>query len=548
MMEAPVDSELIERLLALRPEERRRLIARVPAREAEVHALAERARATAQADPVESLRVAEVAGELAEPLGGRARALALRARAVALRAQARWPEALEAFRTGAQAAEEASDSLLAAQIPIAATEALAQMGRYDEALRLAADLERRLGSLGASEDAAKVLANSGNIHFQRSAYAPALECWRRALEYFEGAGQEVPAARLRMNVANVLVHLGRVPEAVALYQETRRTLEAAGMGALVAGVEGNLGFLHYLTGAYTDSLQSFRRAREQFQALALRKDVAQCDREMGDVYRALNLGPEAREAYEQVLPVFEELGLRLEAARARIGLAATRAAAGETEPALDLLALAEAVFRGERNAAALADIRLRRAGWLRAAGRGTEARREAGSAARSFSRQGLVLAAAEARLALLELRLEAGERPVRALRRLARETQEGHFLPLRWRAEAGLARALDAAGSPGGALRRYRRAVDAIEEARALLPGEDFKIAFVQDKLRVYEALVRLLLDRGTSAALAEPFRVPQRSRSRALLDLLAGPAAERGPSWRPSASSASWWCASRCR
>src|SRR5579884_54981 len=204
-----------QRLLEASPPDRRRLIARRPASigEADVHALTERARALSTADPVESLRIAEIAGELAEALdSARSRALALRVRALALRAQARWSEALEAFEAGVQAAEEAGDTLLAAQIPIAAVETLAQLSRYEEALSLAASLETRLRAMGAEEDAAKVAANAGNVFFQREAFAEALAAWERALADFEARGLQMPAAGMRMNVANVLTQLNRLPE------------------------------------------------------------------------------------------------------------------------------------------------------------------------------------------------------------------------------------------------------------------------------------------------------------------------------------------------
>src|SRR3954452_9241761 len=97
-----------EQLLAASPRARRRLIERRPMAvgEAEVDAIAERARAAATADPAESQRLADIAQALAEALGApRGRALALRALGVALRAQARWSEAVGAFQEGARLAE-----------------------------------------------------------------------------------------------------------------------------------------------------------------------------------------------------------------------------------------------------------------------------------------------------------------------------------------------------------------------------------------------------------------------------------------------------------
>jgi tetratricopeptide (TPR) repeat protein len=519
-------SELLERLIGAEPEGLAPLIARERGAlgEAEVDALAERARAAAQADPAESLRLAGIAGAVAEGVqGGRARALALRARGVALRAQARWEEALESLFEGARAAEEAGDPLLAAQVPIAATEALAQLGRYDEAFALASALEGRLRSLGAEEDAAKIQANVGNIHFQREHYAEARQCWTAALEYFQDAGQEAAAARLRMNLANVLTYLHRLAEALGMYEAARETVGRAGMDLLVAGIDGNIGFLQFRGGRYREALQAFARARQAFARLELPKDLAKCDREIADVYQELNLIPEAREAYERVLPTFAALRMEPELARASLGLGATLAAQGRTAEALESLARAEATFRREGNPVGAAEARLRQAECLRLAGRTEESRAAARGARRLFRRHGIRLGEARARLLLLELRVEDGESPLVPLRKLHRETEQQGFLALEWRVRAALARACVRGGNRRLALAWYRRAAEAWERLRVLLPGEDFKIASLRDKLKLYEELLQLLLEEGTPAAFHECFEVAERARSRALLELIAG-------------------------
>lgn len=523
-----------QQLLKASPEERRRLIARRPASvgEQEVHGLAEQARAMTAMNPVEGLRLAEVAWDLADALGGaRGRALALRARAVALRAQARWADALTAFETAAQAAEEAGDALLAAQAPIAATETLAQLGRYEEALALAATLESRLRALGAEEDAAKVVANAGNIYFQREAYGEALEAWSRSRDYFQARELWIPAARLQMNIANVLTHLNRLPEALEMYRSARDTLDAAGMDLLVAGLEGNMGFLQFMAGRYADSLQAYARARQRFETLGLPKDIAQCDRETADVYLELNLIPEAQETYERVIPLFTDMQTSAEAARSELGLAAALAAQGRSAEALEALERAEQAFQREDNAIGVARVQLQRAEWRQRAeepgakelaGRFSE--REARAALRVFRRFGVKMGEVQTRLHLAERRIAAGGSPVRALRRLLKEAETAALITLFWRIEAALARASRNAGKRRAALHYYRHAVEAVERVRTLLKGDDFQVAFLQDKMRLYEELLALLLDQGTRAALLEGFQLAERAKSRALLELLAGP------------------------
>jgi tetratricopeptide (TPR) repeat protein len=524
-------SNLVEQLVGVDSGERAALIARTRGElsPSEVTLLADRARAAAQADPLESLRLAEIAGELAEALeSGRSRAEALRARAVALRAQNRLPEALEAFTASAETARKAGEPLLAAQVRIAAPETLAKLGRFDEALALAAEVEATLRRYGAEEDAAKVVANAGNIYFERECFSEALERWRRALEYFEGQGQTVATARLRMNVANVLTQMNRLPEALEAYASARETLDAAGMRMLAAGAEGNVGYLQFCAGRYTEALRSLSRARDQFAALGLENDVARCDRELADVYLDLNLVPEALESYERVLPIFRGLKLGAEAARVEMGLASAWHTQGRTERAFEALDEAERLFRREGNRTGVGRARLQRAEWLLDLGRLDEAAAAARSARSRFTSERLRLPAARARLLLAEIELKSGGSPLRGLSRLAREAEAEQFLSLQWRIEALLGRAYRDTGHAAEAIRHYRRSVEALERVRALVPGEDFRIAYLKDKSLPYEALLGLLLAQETPEALEEAFRVTERARSRALLELMLGAVDER--------------------
>jgi tetratricopeptide (TPR) repeat protein len=529
----------VEALLATSSEEQQGMLARRPAGvgEAQVDQLAEQARAQAPADPAASLRIAELAVRLAEALAmPRARALAQRAHAVALLGHARWVDALACFDEGARLATAAGDPLLAAQIPIAATDTLAQLGRYDEAFALARKLEAALRHHGAEADAAKVVANAGNIYFRREAYGEALRHWQQALAYFESRDAHTPVARLRMNVASALTHLHRLPEALGMYEAARVALERAGMEVLVGSTDLNVGYLNFLAGHYTEALQAYARARARFEALRLAKETAVCDRDNADLHRELNLLPEARDAYERGLLVFGKLQMAGEMARCEMGLAEVLAAQGQEPEALTALTRAEQIFRREGNEIGVARVQLLRAEqWLRARrcapgagvrGGGLSAApppwEELRAARRAFQRHGLKLGALQTRLRLSELQVETSGHPVRLLRQLRREADEARFISLGWQVEAALARTWSRAGSARGAAIHYRRAVDAVERLRFLLRGDQFRIAFLQDKTLLYEELLALLLERDTPAARREAFQLVERAKSRGLLELLA--------------------------
>lgn len=544
-------TEFQQRLLDASPPERKSLLLQPEAGdEQDVFQLAERARTTAIANPAEGLRIAEIARELAERLDtARSRAWALRARGAALRAQGQWEQALHCFAEGVEWANKAGDALLAAQIPIAGIEALAQLGRYEEAIQQARELETKLRELGAEEDAAKAVANAGNIYFQREAYQDALDCWQRALAFFQSAPSAsqnftVPAARLQMNIGNVLTHLNRLPEALQMYAQARTVLEAAGLDMLVAGLDGNTGFLLFMAGRYADALQAFEKARQRFETLQQPKDLAKCDREIADVYLALNLIPEARAAYEQAIPIFSDLHMTLEIARTQIGLSGALFAQSHEAEAFAMLDEAERALTQEKNAVGAARIHLLRAQHLhRASERGrkeaekqerreeketgesessTLIHAEVSAALRTFRRHKLPLGIAQSRLLRAEHGVAQGQRPTRTLRLLLQEAQDNEWISLLWRIETALARSAMNASRPRAALNRYRRAADAVERLRQLMPGEDFRIAFFQDKMRLHEEMLGLLLDGKARKSQEEAFHLIERVKSRTLLEHIA--------------------------
>ena len=61
-------------------------------------------------------------------------------------------------------------------------------------------------------------------------------------------------------------------------------------------------------------------------------------------------------------------------------------------------------------------------------------------------------------------------------------------------------------GAPEAAYQAYLKAHDHLENLRSHLKAEEMKIAFLKDKLEVYEALVRMSLGREPDAG---PWRRP---------------------------------------
>lgn len=89
-----------------------------------------------------------------------------------------------------------------------------------------------------------------------------------------------------------------------------------------------------------------------------------------------------------------------------------------------------------------------------------------------------------------------------------------------WAALYDRGRIAESEGQTDEAIGLYQRAVDEIERQRSTIQTENAKIGFFGDKQAVYQALIRLLFKSGRHE---EAFLMGERSKSRALVDMLAG-------------------------
>src|SRR5262249_42492007 len=93
---------------------------------------------------------------------------------------------------------------------------------------------------------------------------------------------------------------------------------------------------------------------------------------------------------------------------------------------------------------------------------------------------------------------------------------------LRYQAEFLMGQIQQAAGEHGEAYDSYQRARESLETLRSSLHGEELKIAFMKNRLEVYESLVGLCLIGGARQRSAEEsFGYMELAKSRSLAELL---------------------------
>jgi CHAT domain-containing protein len=478
------------------------------------------ARAKTASDPPAAGRYASLAIDLAErrsdfPVGS----AAWRVRGQALRGEGDHARAAEALETASELAARAGDPLLAAQTLIGRIDSLGWIGRYEDAVALARRLETELRERNSPEDAAKVLVNLGSLHYRKDQYRPALDCYQRAMQTLTETGDRLAVARVQANTANVLMEMNRADEALSMFEQARGAFAEAGMLTATAMVDANIGFLSYISGRHSSAVAALTRARQEFTQRGQMLEAAKCEADMAEAYRELNLHPEALASYESAIRHFEGSSVDYERARAELGRAAVLMAIARPAEALEGLQRAEAVFRAHKNTVRTAHVLLLRASFLASEGRDDEARSEAARAAAIFARHRLHGWAAEARFLLASVRLRSGDDAARLMRAVSRSAQAHSKGWLHARAESALGHYFRTGGHTRRALRHFRNGVEALEQARTLIAPEEMHVAFLRDKVSIYEYTVGTLLARGGPRDIREALEIVERAKSRLLLE-----------------------------
>jgi CHAT domain-containing protein len=476
-------------------------------------------------------RLAVRLGQLAEAIGDR------RARAFADASRARVLHFTGSFADAERLYEQARQSLIAdglkaeaAALQMQTVGVLIDSGRYQDALRLAKSVRRRLAAAEPVQ-LAQLENNIGNIYYRLDRYQQSLAHYDKAREVFSVAGDETMRAFVDFNRANVLAEMDQHAEALALTESAAAGFESAAQPAFAAEARFHIAYLQFLRGNYNEALAAYHAARDQLSALGSHVRVAWCDQEMAEVLLALNAFDDAAESAAAARTQFNQCNMPYEAAQAGVVHALACMGRRQFEQAQADLADARRVFDERNNKATLATVDAYRAELALRRGDLREAEQHAGAALRVFSRQRLATRAAHARL--LAARIAYQQKDLTKAARQSRHALaavEGLFAPAVAYQCHHLTGCIERDRKRGKlALASFRRAVDAIEQMRGGIVADEFKATFLRDKMHAYEDAIAACLDAGDDEMVTEAFRLVESSKSRALADLIARYARESG-------------------
>jgi CHAT domain-containing protein/tetratricopeptide (TPR) repeat protein len=496
---------------------------------AELKALFDRADA---GDPAQAVRVAEALAAVSDFTGDdQITALAeWTGGIVALEAEGRADVAAGRLRQAASRFLALGEPLKAASVQVSLLQALAMLGEYEPALDCG--LQARAVFLGHGDElaAGKIELNLGNLYCRRDRYPEAEQLHRAAQTRFAALGDQKLLTMAESCLALTLTYQYKFREAEPLYRQALARAEAAELGVAQAVIECNLGNLALFQGRYDQALDYLERSRRRYEDLEMPHESAISELELADAYLELNLAPEAAAIAARVVSVFDELGMRAEQARAAANHGRACLLLGKLEDAEQSLSSARALFAGEGNSVGEAAVRLTEAQILFLQGRFAEAADSAMQAETALAAAGSWGRQLLARWLRADCARKLGrwDEARQLLNATLRDAELQAIPQIACYCQTSLGELSAATGDAATAEHEFKRAVALIEEMRAPLPADEFRTAFVADKLTPYLELARLCLNDGATDRAAEALGYVERARSRALVEMMSGALAVR--------------------
>ncbi len=472
-----------------------------------------------------ALALAEAVVEIAHQMGNNeALGRGLRAKANALWFMGDSKSAVELHERSLRLFEEQGATLEMGRTLSASIQPLILLGEYEGAFSAAERAREIFKSQGEVVRLARLEINVANIYYRQDRFNEALAGYERALEgLLPDKDTEGIAASLH-NIAVCLISLNDFHRAVATYERARTFCHDHAMPLAVAQADYNIAYLHYLRGEYNRAIDLLRTTRESCLKVGDAYHGALCDLDLSEIYLELNLSEEAAETAQQAFAQFEQLQLRYEAAKSLTNVAIALGQQEKAFQALESFAQARGRFIQEKNHVWPPLIDLYQALVLYNEGRLFEARRLCSAALEFFQPSRMPGKAALCRLLLARLALRAQDLSAarQECQSVLDQLAQLESPVLTYQTNLLMGQVEEATGNLQNAYEKYQAAREALETLRSSLRREELKIAFMKNRLEVYESLVNICLSRDSNPASAEEaLGYMEQAKSRTLRDLI---------------------------
>ena len=496
-------------------------------------------------DVSRALHLADAAVAISERLKSKeSKATALRAKANVFYVKGEHAAAADHHEQAAALFEAAGQPDQVARTLSSSIQPLILLSEYNRAFAAEARARRIFTSEGNSLRLARLDINLGNIYYRQDRFEQALASYERAYHAPPLQNDPEAIAAVLSNMATCYISLHLFPKALDSYARARQCCEEHGMPLLVMQADYNIAYLYFQRGEYSRAIEMLRAARLNAKKIEDGYHLALCSMDLSELYLELNLSAEAADLSQQGYEGFGKLGLGYETAKSLAFSAMAAAQQGHAFEGLKLYSEAREIFVKEKNRAWPSLIDLYRALAFFEEGRYFEARRYCAQALEKFLDLKWKNKAVMAQLLLARIAIQT-EDPDRAFQYATAaldQVQELDSPVLTYETHLLLGNLYSARADREHAYASYQSARQSLETLRGNLRGEELKVAFIKNRLEVYENLVELCLSRQNDrendrendrqadrqnpvTAAEEAFTYVEQAKSRSLMDLFARPA-----------------------
>jgi len=431
-----------------------------------------------------------------------------------------YPKAIDHFNRAIAIAREVHDGHLEGAALNNLSLVYDEKGEYKQSLE---QYQKALGIHRASnyrEGESDALGNIGGVYLLLGHYSDAIDYYQQALVLDEDLGRKPAESQDLGNLAICQAAIGQLDESVKTFDRALTLASSAGLKKEEADWRKGRASTLLRLGKFDEALKEYRTALASYEKAGLRRELDEALYDDGYVHLMLGDRRSAEHSFQRAIQVSKQISFSHGILINTLALADVAWRSGDLTRAVasanDVVEQARKLEDRVSTVSGLLVLSLS----LRDEGNTKQALAQAREAVSIAQQSGAKLLQAQALDTEAEILLKVNktEDALGSLSSAADLLVNTGDTQLPWHVDYLQGQALESVKRDEDAVAAYRRSITSIESIRGSISEDRFRTGFLQDKEKVYIALVRLLLRMGR---LGEAFQYSERLRARGYLDLL---------------------------
>ena len=431
-----------------------------------------------------------------------------------------YPKAIDHFNSAIAIGREVQDSHLEGAALNNLSLVYDEKGEYKQSLE---QYQKALAIHRASnyrEGESDALGNIGGVYLILGHYSDAIDYYQQALALDKDLDRKPAESQDLGNLAICEAAVGQLDESIKTFDRALTLASAAGLKKEEADWRKGRASTLLRLGKFDDALQEYRAALASYERAGLKRELVEALYDDGYVHLMLGDRRSAERAFKHAVQVAKQISFSHGILTNTLALADVAWRSGDLTRAVasanDVVERARKLEDRVSTVSGLLILSLS----LRDEGITRQALAQAREAVSIAHQSGAKLLQAQALDTEAEtlLRVNKTEDALRSLSSATDLLVNTGDTELPWHLDYLQGQALESMKRDEDAVAAYRRSIISIESIRGSIAEDRFRTGFLQDKEKVYVALVRLLLRMGR---LGEAFQYSERLRARGYLDLV---------------------------